>query len=56
MDNIAKELPFAKDMPLPKKVDKARKLIKRIDCDNFYAMNSEILSFLGSIIMWFTLC
>ena len=31
-------------------------MLKRIDSDNFYAMNSDLCTFMGSIIMWFSLC
>lgn len=47
---------FSKGDGLERFANKARKLIKRIDGDNFYSMNSELCSFMGSIIMWFTLC
>lgn len=49
-------MPFMRDRSLEKQVSNARKIIKRLDVDNFYAMNSEMCSFIGTIIMWFTLC
>lgn len=35
---------------------KARKIIKNVDCDSFYTMNCPICSFIGTLIMWFSLC
>lgn len=49
-------MPFTRDKSLEKQVGAARKLLKRLDGDNFYAMNSELCSFMGSLIMWFSLC
>ena len=31
-------------------------MLKRVDNDNLYAMNNEIMNFIGSLIMWFSLC
>lgn len=56
VDKIAKEMPFARDKSLERQVASARKMIKRLDQDNFYAMNSELCNFIGTLIMWFTLC
>lgn len=30
-------------------------MIKRAESDGYYAMNDEVLSFIGTIIMWFSL-
>ncbi len=56
LNNITKDLQFSKNENLEAFVKKARKLIKNADNDNFYTMNNELLSFIGSIIMWFSLC
>eukprot|EP00347_Sterkiella_histriomuscorum_P003745 403363109 len=56
VDSLAKEIQFNKENGYEIYVEKARKLIKKADSDNFYSMNNEMLSFLGSIIMWFSLC
>ena len=56
MNQIAKEMPFTRDKSLEKQVGAARKLLKRLDGDNFYSMNSELCSFMGSLVMWFSLC
>lgn len=56
VNQISKEMPFTRDRSLEKQVSVARRVLKRLDGDNFYAMNSELCSFLGSMIMWFTLC
>ena len=56
IDQITREMPFTRDKSLEYQVSKARKLLKRLDIDNYYQMNSELCNFMGSIIMWFTLC
>jgi hypothetical protein len=56
INQIAKEMPFTRDRALDRQVSAARKLLKRFDTDNFYAMNSELCNFIGTLIMWFTLC
>jgi len=56
IDQIAKEMPFTRDRSLERQVQVVRKLLKRLDTDNFYAMNSELCNFIGTLIMWFTLC
>lgn len=38
------------------RIQKVRKLLKRVDSDSFYTMNSEIASFAGTLLMWFSLC
>lgn len=37
-------------------MSKAQKLLKHLDNDNFYAMNSELCNFVGTLMMWFALC
>ena len=49
-------MPFTRDKSLEKQVANARKLLKRHDSDNFYSMNSELANFIGTLIMWFSLC
>ena len=56
INQIAKELPFTRDKSLESQVNKATKILKRLDTDNFYSMNSELCNFIGTLIMWFTLC
>jgi hypothetical protein len=49
-------MPFTRDKSLEKQVANARKLLKRHDSDNFYSMNNELANFIGTLIMWFSLC
>jgi len=49
-------MPFTRDKSLESQVSKAQKLLKNLDDDNFYAMNSELCNFFGTIMMWFSLC
>ena len=35
---------------------KVRKIIKRADKDNYFTPNNEIFTFIGTIIMWFSIC
>lgn len=49
-------MPFTRDKSLEKQVSTARKLLKRQDKDNFYSMNNELCNFIGTLIMWFSLC
>lgn len=41
---------------MEKQIEKVRKLIINTDQDNFYTMNSEMCTFIGTIIMWISLC
>lgn len=56
INQIAKEMPFTRDTSLEKQVANARKLLKRHDSDNFYSMNNELANFIGTLMMWFSLC
>jgi ammonia channel protein AmtB len=56
IDWISKDISFKKDISMEKQVEKARKLILKIDEDTFYSTNSDLLIFIGTIIMWFSLC
>jgi ammonia channel protein AmtB len=56
INQIAKEMPFTRDISLEKQVANARKLLKRHDSDNFYSMNNELANFIGTLMMWFSLC
>lgn len=49
-------MPFTRDRSLDRQVQVVRKMLKRLDTDNFYSMNSELCNFIGTLIMWFTLC
>jgi len=49
-------MPFTRDKSLESQVSKAQKLLKHLDDDNFYAMNSELCNFVGTMMMWFSLC
>ncbi len=56
VNQIAKEMPFTRDRSLESQVGKAHRLLRRLDTDNFYSMNSELCSFIGTLLMWFALC
>lgn len=56
INQVAKEMPFTRDKSLDGQVSVVRRLLRRLDGDNFYAMNSELCNFIGTLIMWFTLC
>jgi hypothetical protein len=49
-------MPFTRDKSFEKQVATARKLMRRLEEDSYYSMNSELCSFIGTITMWFTLC
>ena len=55
IDEIAKDLPVYRE-DTEYRIQKVRKLLKRVDSDSFFTMNSEIASFSGTLLMWFSLC